>query len=363
MPHRKVSFFENWFKWYSILQMFYYVEVSLIKADWSKIYHIITLQELVEAAELACANLLDSVKYMSIINLPLSNVDDIFKHWVSSLSRNVKSYWVALNLKNEVLTNLSSQHFLLSNFCIYRKVTEKVLIIDDNGSNMHVSNIVKSLQCKELELRITVLNQESTTILVEALNRVRKVTLFDVTLEVEELCRMSGKLVNIFVWFLQDSWRSQTFFWSCRSFRMSGKLVNIFVWFVTNSWSAWRSQTFFWSCRSFRMSGKLVNIFVWFLTNFWSAWRSQTFFWSCWSFRMSGKLVNIFVSFLTNSWSAWRSQTFFWSCRSFRMSRKLLNIFVWFLTNSWSAWWCQTVFWSCRTSRMSGKLVNILYDF
>ena len=92
---------------------------------------------------------------------------------------------------------------------------------------------------------------------------------------------MFGKLGYIFVWFLEDSWsawRSQTFFWSCRSFRMSGKLVNIFVWFLTNSWSAWTSQRFFWNCRSFRMSGKVVNIFVWFLTNFWSAWRSQTIF-------------------------------------------------------------------------------------
>ena len=66
-----------------------YLEVAQIKVDWSTFNHIITLYELEEAAELAHANLLDSVKYMSIINLPLSNVDDIFTLWLSSLSRKV----------------------------------------------------------------------------------------------------------------------------------------------------------------------------------------------------------------------------------------------------------------------------------
>ena len=74
-----------------------HLEVSQIKHDWSNVWlfgpmigHIITLQELEEAAELACANLLDSVKYMGLINLPLSNVDDLFTLWISSLSRKVR---------------------------------------------------------------------------------------------------------------------------------------------------------------------------------------------------------------------------------------------------------------------------------
>ena len=58
---------------------------------------------------------------------------------------------------------------------------------------MHVSNIVKSLECKELELRCTDLSQGTTTILVETFARVRKIVLIDVTLEVEELCKYSGK--------------------------------------------------------------------------------------------------------------------------------------------------------------------------
>ena len=56
-----------------------------------------------------------------------------------------------------------------------------------------MSNIVKSLKCKELELRYTDLSQGTTTILVETLTRVRKIVLVDVTLEVEELCKYSGK--------------------------------------------------------------------------------------------------------------------------------------------------------------------------
>ena len=56
-----------------------------------------------------------------------------------------------------------------------------------------MSNIVKSLKCKELELRCTYLNQETTTILVETLAKVRKIVLVDVTLKVEELCKYSGK--------------------------------------------------------------------------------------------------------------------------------------------------------------------------
>ena len=61
--------------------------------------HIVTLQELEEAAELAHANLLDSVKYMILINLlfPLpgpSNVDDLFTFTLQlcSLARKVNSY-------------------------------------------------------------------------------------------------------------------------------------------------------------------------------------------------------------------------------------------------------------------------------
>ena len=42
---------------------------------------------------------------------------------------------------------------------------------------------------------------------------------------------------------------------------MFGKLQNNFLWFLKDSWSAWRSQTFFWSCRSFRMSVKLEKAF------------------------------------------------------------------------------------------------------
>ena len=55
-----------------------------------------TLQELEEAAELACANLLDSVKYMRILtsSLPQSDVDVSFQDWLSALSRKVKLYFV-----------------------------------------------------------------------------------------------------------------------------------------------------------------------------------------------------------------------------------------------------------------------------
>ena len=68
--------------------------------DWSNISHIITQQELKEAAELACDNLLDSVEYMSLmsigshIDIRLSNLD----LWISDLSRKVESYnFVAAN--------------------------------------------------------------------------------------------------------------------------------------------------------------------------------------------------------------------------------------------------------------------------
>ena len=82
---------------------------------------------------------------------------------------------------------------LLSNMSFYSKVTEKVVIIDDVGRNPHVSTIVKSLQCKELELKNTILNEENTKYLVEAMERVRRVLLDDVSLKIEELCRYSGK--------------------------------------------------------------------------------------------------------------------------------------------------------------------------
>ena len=76
---------------------------------------------------------------------------------------------------------------------IYSKVAEKVVIIDVIARNTHVSNIVRSLQCKELELKNTNLNQENTINLVEAMERVSRVLLDDVTLEIEELCKYSGK--------------------------------------------------------------------------------------------------------------------------------------------------------------------------
>ena len=74
-----------------------HVGVSQIKKDWSTLNHTITLQELEEAAELAHANLLDSAKYMILINLlfPLpgpSNVDDLFTLRLCSLARKVNSY-------------------------------------------------------------------------------------------------------------------------------------------------------------------------------------------------------------------------------------------------------------------------------
>ena len=72
-------------------------------------------------------------------------------------------------------------------------MTEKVAIIDVIGPKMHVSTIVKSLQCNELELKNTNLNQENTIHLVEAMERVNRVILDDVTLEIEELCKYSGK--------------------------------------------------------------------------------------------------------------------------------------------------------------------------
>ena len=72
-------------------------------------------------------------------------------------------------------------------------MTEKVVIVDVLGINMHVSNIVMSLQCKELELTNISLNQENTILLVDAMERVRRVLLVDVTLEIEELCKYSGK--------------------------------------------------------------------------------------------------------------------------------------------------------------------------
>ena len=71
--------------------------MSQIKVDWSNINHIISLQELEEAAELAHANLLDSVQYMILRNLLFlnpspSNVDDLFTLWLCALSRKVNSY-------------------------------------------------------------------------------------------------------------------------------------------------------------------------------------------------------------------------------------------------------------------------------
>ena len=72
-------------------------------------------------------------------------------------------------------------------------MTDKVVIIDIIARNMHVSNIVRSLQCKELELKNTNMNQGNTIYLVEAMESVNRVLLVDVTLEIEELCKYSGK--------------------------------------------------------------------------------------------------------------------------------------------------------------------------
>ena len=66
-------------------------------------------------------------------------------------------------------------------------------VIDVIGRNIHVGNILKSLECKELELKNTNLDQGNTQYLVEAMERVGRVTLVDVTLEIEELCKYSGK--------------------------------------------------------------------------------------------------------------------------------------------------------------------------
>merc|ERR1712012_1490871 len=93
-------------------------------------------------------------------SLPQSDVDVSFQNWLSALSS---------------------------------KVTEKVVIIDDIGCNTHISTIVKNLQCKELELKNTNLNQGNTKYLVEAMQTVRTVLLVDVTLEIEKLCEYKGK--------------------------------------------------------------------------------------------------------------------------------------------------------------------------
>ena len=42
------------------------------------------------------------------------------------------------------------------------------------------------------------------------------------------------------------------------------------VWLIQDSWSAWRHWTFLWNCRSSRKSVKLLNIFVFLLQDSWS---------------------------------------------------------------------------------------------
>ena len=71
-----------------------HLEVAQISKDWSTFNHIISLRELQGVAELAHANLLDSVKYMILINIEFprpcpSNVDDLFTLRLCSLSRKV----------------------------------------------------------------------------------------------------------------------------------------------------------------------------------------------------------------------------------------------------------------------------------
>ena len=73
-----------------------HLEVAQISKDWSTFNHIISLRELQGVAELAHANLLDSVKYMKLKKFHFpdpcpSDVDDPFTLWLCALSRNVKS--------------------------------------------------------------------------------------------------------------------------------------------------------------------------------------------------------------------------------------------------------------------------------
>ena len=94
MPHSKVRFvLVIYVISLKTEHSFGFTEVAQIKVDWSTLNHIVTLQELEEAAELACANLLDSVKYMHILmsSLPQSDDDASFRDWLSALSRKEKS--------------------------------------------------------------------------------------------------------------------------------------------------------------------------------------------------------------------------------------------------------------------------------
>ena len=77
-----------------MINIFCHLEVAQIKGNWSQINHIISLQELEEAAELAHANLLDSVKYMILRYLLFpppspSNMAASFTLWLRTLSRKV----------------------------------------------------------------------------------------------------------------------------------------------------------------------------------------------------------------------------------------------------------------------------------
>ena len=122
---------------------------------------------------------------------------------------------------------------------------------------------------------------------------------------------------------------SQIFFWSCRSSRMFVKLINDFVWILQNSWSALRSQTFSLSYRSCIISVKIVNIFVWLLQDSGSAWRPWTFFWTFRSSKMSVKLVNIFLWILENSKHLLKSQKLHNFCQAciyfYRTSTRVLE--------------------------------------
>ena len=62
---------------------------------------------------------------------------------------------------------------------------------------------------------------------------------------------------------------------------------------------------FFLCCRSFIKCPEPLNIFVWFLQDSWSDWRSWIFFWTLWSFIKSLELQNIFYNFSKDSLRSW----------------------------------------------------------
>ena len=159
---------------------------------------------------------------------------------------------------------------------------------------------------------------------------------------------MSGKLPNIFLWFLNDSWTNR------RSKVTSLKF--------DKSWNVWQASNYFsmilnvfWITRRFKMT------FLKFDKS-WNVWQASKYFsmifkrlldyqkveddclevWQVLECLPSFKIF--FYDFQKTPGVPGGPIQFFWSCRSFRMFVKLQNIFLWFLEDSWIAWRSYTIF-------------------